>query len=124
VVGGAGSARALTAALHDHTTTQQHTAPACAHRFEDAFPGTPYDLVVDLIGGDYERRRWVGCTKCHACCVHAGHRGRLVLDRPAKAHTLPPLPSSACPAGSLKLLKPGAQGGHFAHVLNSGFVNQ
>ena len=26
-------------------------------RFEDAFPGTPYDVVVDTIGGDYEVRR-------------------------------------------------------------------
>lgn len=29
--------------------------PAC--RFEDVFPGTPYDLVVDTMGGDYELRR-------------------------------------------------------------------
>jgi len=28
-----------------------------ACRFEDAFPGTPYDVVVDTIGGDYELRR-------------------------------------------------------------------
>jgi hypothetical protein len=28
-----------------------------ARRFEDAFPGTPYDLVVDTMGGDYELRR-------------------------------------------------------------------
>lgn len=26
-------------------------------RFEDAFPGTPYAVVVDTIGGDYELRR-------------------------------------------------------------------
>lgn len=39
-------------------------------RFEDAFPGTPYDLVVDTMGGDYELRRcgllqWRG--QVHRC---------------------------------------------------------
>ena len=28
-----------------------------ACRFEDVFPGTPYDVVVDTMGGDYELRR-------------------------------------------------------------------
>jgi NADPH:quinone reductase-like Zn-dependent oxidoreductase len=46
-------------------------------RFEEASP-EPYDLVVDLIGGDYELR-------------------------------------------SLPLLK---RSGHFAHILNSGFLYQ
>lgn len=37
--------------------TSAHAAVPGICRFEDVFPGTPYDLVVDTMGGDYELRR-------------------------------------------------------------------
>jgi hypothetical protein len=40
---------------------------AC-NRFEDAFPGVPYDLVVDTMGGDYELRRCASKRLLQCCC--------------------------------------------------------
>lgn len=42
---------------HQHETHNVTCVTCRACRFEDAFPSTPYDLVVDTMGGDYELRR-------------------------------------------------------------------
>lgn len=107
----------------------------CLCRFEDVFPGTPYDTVLDLIGGDYEVRRWVallGCGVDHtpaAATAACSWRGGLQLVQlMVWAHirgvTAVAVPLCVFVSCSIKLLKPGTQGGHFAHVINSGFVNQ